>query len=196
MSGLGNYSFSFGLLGAGLPQAGYTQRNQANLTADCPRQSLTSEIRLTPLPQEVPSARTETAWELNPHTTGVAWCATATASAAQPCTHSTMHGTMQGLYGKPISLSCRCRHNPLPWSSNACMGRLHCGDCRGSERGLRVLGATQDTGTGAKHAVQRGFFNLPFSLARCTAWMNPLCILAYAMSRVIAIVQRACTHVD
>jgi hypothetical protein len=32
--------------------------HQANPTAGGPRQSLTSEIRLTPLSQEVPSART------------------------------------------------------------------------------------------------------------------------------------------
>jgi hypothetical protein len=52
----------------GLPLAGHTQHSQANPTAGGPRQSLTSEIRLTPLSQEVPSARTKTAWELNPHT--------------------------------------------------------------------------------------------------------------------------------
>jgi hypothetical protein len=40
--------------GAGLPPAGHTQRNQVNPTAGGPRQSLTSEIRLTPLSQEVP----------------------------------------------------------------------------------------------------------------------------------------------
>jgi hypothetical protein len=54
--------------GGGLPQAGHTQRNQANPTAGGPRQSLTRKIRLTPLFQEVPSARTKIAWELNPHT--------------------------------------------------------------------------------------------------------------------------------
>jgi hypothetical protein len=52
----------------GLPPAGHTQRNQANPTAGGPSQSLTSEIRLTPLSQEVPSARTKKTWELNPHT--------------------------------------------------------------------------------------------------------------------------------
>jgi hypothetical protein len=35
--------------GGGLLLAGYTQRKQANLTAGGPRQSLTSEIRPTPL---------------------------------------------------------------------------------------------------------------------------------------------------
>mgnify|MGYP001807734652 CR=1 FL=1 len=49
--------------GGGLPPAGHTQRNQANPTAGGPRQSLTSEIHLTPLSHEVPSARTKTAWE-------------------------------------------------------------------------------------------------------------------------------------
>jgi hypothetical protein len=48
--------------GGGLPQAGHTQRNQANPTARGPRQSLTREIRLTPLSQAVPSARTKIAW--------------------------------------------------------------------------------------------------------------------------------------
>lgn len=42
--------------GDGLRPAGHTQRNQANTTAEGMRQSLTSEIRLTPQPQEVPSA--------------------------------------------------------------------------------------------------------------------------------------------
>jgi hypothetical protein len=50
----------------GLPQAGHTQRNQANPTAGGPRQSLTREIRPTPLSQELPSARTKIAWELEP----------------------------------------------------------------------------------------------------------------------------------
>ena len=59
--------------GGGLPPAGHTQRNQANPTAGGPRQSLTSEIRLTPLFQEVPSARTKIAWELNPHTSLVCY---------------------------------------------------------------------------------------------------------------------------
>jgi hypothetical protein len=54
--------------GGGLPPAGHTQRSQASLTAGGRRQSLTSEIRLTPLSQELPSARTEIAWELTPHT--------------------------------------------------------------------------------------------------------------------------------
>jgi hypothetical protein len=45
-----------------------THSNQASPTARGPRQSLTSKIRLTPLSQEVPSARTKIAWELNPHT--------------------------------------------------------------------------------------------------------------------------------
>jgi hypothetical protein len=45
-----------------------THSNQANPTAGGPRQSLTREIRLTPLSQEVPSARPKIAWELNPHT--------------------------------------------------------------------------------------------------------------------------------
>ena len=49
--------------GGGLPQAGHTQCNQANLTARGPRQSLTREIRLTPLSQKVPSARAKIAWE-------------------------------------------------------------------------------------------------------------------------------------
>ena len=61
----------FGLPGGGgeggLPPAGHTQHSQANPTAGGPRQSLTSEIRLTPLSQEVPSARTKNVWELNPH---------------------------------------------------------------------------------------------------------------------------------
>jgi hypothetical protein len=43
--------------GGGLPPAGHTQRNQGNPTAGGLRQSLTSEIRLTTLSQEVPSAR-------------------------------------------------------------------------------------------------------------------------------------------
>jgi hypothetical protein len=43
--------------GCGLPLAGHTQHSQANLTAGGPRQSLTSEIRPTPLLQEVPSPR-------------------------------------------------------------------------------------------------------------------------------------------
>jgi hypothetical protein len=44
--------------GEGVLPAGPTQRTQANRTAGGLRKSLTSEIRLTPLPQEVPSART------------------------------------------------------------------------------------------------------------------------------------------
>ena len=51
--------FFCGLPGGGLPPAGHTQHIQANPTAGGPRQSLTSEIRLTPLSQEVPSARTK-----------------------------------------------------------------------------------------------------------------------------------------
>jgi hypothetical protein len=45
-----------GLPGGGLSPAGHAQRNQANLTAGGPWQNLTSEIRLTPLSQEVLSA--------------------------------------------------------------------------------------------------------------------------------------------
>jgi hypothetical protein len=47
--------------GGGLPHT-------ANPTAGGPRQSLTSQICLTPLSREVPSARTKVDWELNPHT--------------------------------------------------------------------------------------------------------------------------------
>jgi hypothetical protein len=39
--------------GGGLPPAGHTQRNQANPTAGGPRQSLTSEIRLIPILQQL-----------------------------------------------------------------------------------------------------------------------------------------------
>ena len=42
-------TFFVGYQGGVLPPAGHTQRNQANATAGGPRQSLTSEIRLTPL---------------------------------------------------------------------------------------------------------------------------------------------------
>ena len=64
---VGSYAlplFFWATRGCGLPPAGHTQCNQANPTAGGPRQSLTSEIRLTPLFQEVPSARTKIAWEL------------------------------------------------------------------------------------------------------------------------------------
>ena len=40
-----------------------THSNQASPTAGGPRHSLTSEIRLTPLSQEVHCARTKVAWE-------------------------------------------------------------------------------------------------------------------------------------
>ena len=52
-----------GYRGGGLPPVDHTQHSQANPTAGGPRQSLTSEIRPTPLSQQVPSARTKKAWD-------------------------------------------------------------------------------------------------------------------------------------
>jgi hypothetical protein len=51
--------FFLGYQGGGLPPAGHTQHSQANPAAGGPRQSITSEIRLTPLSQEVPSVLTK-----------------------------------------------------------------------------------------------------------------------------------------
>ena len=62
----GNGAFCCGLPRGGLPPAGHTQLNRVNLTTRGPRQSVTSEIRTTPLSQEVPSARTKTAWGHSP----------------------------------------------------------------------------------------------------------------------------------
>jgi hypothetical protein len=51
-----------GYQGGGVPLAGHTQLNHANPTAGAPRQSLTSEIRLTTLSQELPCAWTKIAY--------------------------------------------------------------------------------------------------------------------------------------
>jgi hypothetical protein len=63
----------FGLPGGADSHRLATHSNQASPTAGGPRQNLTSEIRLTPLSQEVPSARTKIVWELKPHTSLVCY---------------------------------------------------------------------------------------------------------------------------
>ena len=63
----------FGLPGGADSHLLATHSNQTSPTAGGPRQGLTSEIRPTPLSQEVPSARIKIAWELNPHTSLVCY---------------------------------------------------------------------------------------------------------------------------
>jgi hypothetical protein len=58
-------SFCFTGGGGAFPPTGHTQRNPVQHNCQGPLQSLTSELRSTPLSLEVPSARTKRAWELN-----------------------------------------------------------------------------------------------------------------------------------
>ena len=64
--------FLLGDQGGGPAPVGHTQRNQASPTAGGPAQSLTSEIRLTPLCQEEPNAQTKKSMVVEPtHLGGV-----------------------------------------------------------------------------------------------------------------------------